>query len=207
MSAADIRVMIVDDHPLFRGGVRTVLGDTAGMEVVAEAASSADAEALYRSLRPDVTLVDLRLPDTSGAELISRLRADFPDGVFVVLTAHDGDEDIYRALKAGARGYLRKDTSAAELGRAIRSAHGGGFELPADLAQRLAQRPTRELSTREVAVLELIVRGKRNSEIATSLGILDSRVRDYVRSLLGKLGVPHRTAAATEAVRRGIVRL
>jgi two-component system NarL family response regulator len=198
--------MVVDDHPPFRGGVRTVLGDTPGMEVVAEAASSAEAEALYRSLRPDVTLVDLSLPDASGADLISRLRDEFPDGVFVVLTAHDGDEAVYRALKAGARGYLRKDTSAADLVDAIRSAHRGGLQWPANLFQRLTQRPNREISSGELAVLELLVRGKRNKEIATSLGILESRVKEYVTHLLEKLGVPHRTAAATEAVRRGIVR-
>jgi two-component system NarL family response regulator len=205
--AADIRVLIVDDHPFVRVGVQTIINDAPGMKVVAEAASGAEAEALFRSHRPDVTLVDLRLPDTSGADMIARLRAEFPDAVFIVLTTYDGDEDIHRAIKAGARGYLLKDMSGADLVDAIRSAPAGTLQLPAALAERLAQRPTRELSSREIEVLEKIVQGRSNKEIASSLSISDSTVKAHVASILNKLGVSDRTEAATQAVRRGIVRL
>jgi DNA-binding NarL/FixJ family response regulator len=182
---ADIRVLIVDDHPAIRF----------------------EADALFRSERPDVTLMDLRLPDASGADLIARLRADFPDAVFVVLTTYDGDEDIHRALKAGARGYLLKDASGPDLVSAVRAAHAGQMTLPTVVAQRLAQRPTRELSSRELEVLAMIVHGKSNKEIAAALGISDSTVKVHVASILNKLGVHDRTEAVTQALRRGIVRL
>jgi DNA-binding NarL/FixJ family response regulator len=205
--AADIRVLIVDDHPYVRVGVRTIINDAPGMTVIAEAASGATAEALFRSERPDVTLVDLRLPDTSGADLISRLRSEFPDAVFIVLTTYDGDEDIHRAIKAGARGYLLKDMSGADLVAAIRSAQAGDLQLPAALAQRLAERPARELSSRELEVLGMIVEGRSNKEIASSLSIAEPTVKAHVASILNKLGVSDRTEAAIQAVRRGIVRL
>jgi DNA-binding NarL/FixJ family response regulator len=202
-----LRVLIVDDHTAIRVGVRTIIDDAEGMRVIGEAASGAEAATLFRSLRPDVTLVDLRLPDTGGADLIARLRAEFPDGVFIVLTTYDGDEDIYRAMKAGARGYLLKDTSGSDLVAAIRSAPAGHLQLRPGLAERLAQRPVRELSGRELEVLEMIVRGKTNKEIASSLHISDSTVKAHVASILNKLGASDRTDAATQAVRRGFVRL
>jgi DNA-binding NarL/FixJ family response regulator len=204
---ADIRVLIVDDHPAIRFGVHGILDDAPGIVVVGESGSGVEADALFRSERPDVTLMDLRLPDASGADLIARLRADFPDAVFVVLTTYDGDEDIHRALKAGARGYLLKDASGPDLVSAVRSAHAGNMTLPAAVAQRLAQRPTRELSARELEVLAMIVHGKSNKEIAAALGISDSTVKVHVASILNKLGVNDRTEAVTQALRRGIVRL
>jgi DNA-binding NarL/FixJ family response regulator len=203
----DIRVLIVDDHPAVRVGVRTIINDAPGLAVVAEAGSAAEAESLYRSLRPDVTLVDLRLPDIGGADLIARLRADFPAGVFIVLTTYDRDEDIYRAMKAGARGYLLKHTSGADMVAAIRASLTGDLSLPAALAQRLARRPSRELTSRELEVLHLIVEGGSNREIASSLGISDSTVRVHVTSIMNKLDAADRTMAATQAIRRGIVRL
>jgi two-component system NarL family response regulator len=205
--AADIRVLLVDDHPAVRVGVRTIVDGSPGMNVVAEAASGAEAEALFRSRLPDVTLVDLRLPDTSGADLIASLRADFPDAVFIVFTTYDSDEDIHRAIKAGARGYLLKDTSGPDLVSAIRSSRLGELPLQPDLVERLAQRPARELSPRELAVLELIVEGRSNKEIALSLHISDNTVKAHVGSIMQKLGASDRTEAATQAVRRGIVRL
>jgi DNA-binding NarL/FixJ family response regulator len=204
---ADIRVLIVDDHPFIRVGVRTIVNDAAGMQVVGEAASAGDAEALFRSERPDVTLVDLRLPDMSGADLITRLRADFPDSVFIVLTTYDSDEDIHRAIKAGARGYLLKHSSGADLVGAIRSAQTGDLELPAALAERLAQRLPRDLSMRELEVLEMIVEGRSNKEIGAALGISDSTVKAHVASIMNKLGAADRTEAVTQALRRGIVRI
>jgi DNA-binding NarL/FixJ family response regulator len=205
--AAEIRVLVIDDHPFVRVGVRTIINDAAGMRAIAEAASAAEAEALFREQRPDVTLVDLRLPDMGGADLIARLRADFPDAVFIVLTTYDGDEDIHRAIKAGAVGYLLKDMSGPELVDAIRSARSGTLNLPPALARRLAERPARELSSREREVLEMIVEGRSNREIATSMGISESTVKAHVAAILNKLGVSDRTEAATQAVRRGIVRL
>jgi DNA-binding NarL/FixJ family response regulator len=202
-----IRVLIVDDHPSVRVGIRTIISDEPGMEVAAEAASAEEAEALFRSLRPDVTLVDLRLPDMSGAELIARVRAEFPDAAFVVFTTYDGDEDIYRAIKAGARGYLLKDASWADLMGAIRSARAGKVQLPPALAARLAQRPGREVTSRELEVLEMIIEGRSNKEIASALGISDCTVKVHVQSILNKLDASDRTEAATLAVRRGIVRL
>jgi two-component system, NarL family, response regulator len=205
--AADIRVLLVDDHPAIRIGVRTIVNASPGMAVVAEAASGAEAEALFRSQRPDVTLVDLRLPDTSGVDLISKLRADFPDAIFIVFTTYDSDEDIYRAVKAGARGYLLKDTSGSDLVSAIRSSQGGDLPLQADLAERLAQRPVRELSSRELEVLEMMVEGRNNKEIGSCLHISDSTVKAHVANVMLKLGAADRVEAVTQAVRRGIVRL
>lgn len=202
-----IRILIVDDHPAVRVGVRTIIEDAESMEVVAEAGSGAEAERQFRAHRPDVTLVDLRLPDTSGADLIARLRQEFADSVFVVLTTYDGDEDIYRAIKAGARGYLLKDTSGPDLVEAIRSAQKGQLQLPSALAQRLAERPARELSSRELQVLEVIVKGGSNKDVAAALQISESTVKAHVASILNKLGVNDRTEAVTQAVRRGIVRL
>jgi two-component system, NarL family, response regulator len=204
---AHIRVLIIDDHPAVRVGIRTIIDAAPGMAVVAEAGSGADAYALFRSARPDVTLVDLKLPDTSGADLISKLRAEFPDAAFLVFTTYDCDEDIYRALKAGARGYLVKDTSGPDLVNAIRAAQMGDLRLPDDLARRLAQRPPRELSSREIEVLEMIVEGRSNKEIASCLHISESTAKAHVSSIMIKLGAADRTEAVTQAVRRGIVRL
>jgi two-component system, NarL family, response regulator len=204
---AAIRVLVVDDHVAVRLGVRTIINDTPGMTVVGEAPTAADGIALFRSQRPDVTLVDLKLPDMRGADLIARLRAEFPDGVFIVLTTYYGDEDIHRAIKAGARGYLLKDTSAADLVNAIRQAQTDELQLPPTVAQRLAARPARELSSRELEVLEMIAKGATNREIATTLGISDSTVKAHVASIMNKLDATDRTMAATQAIRRGLVRL
>jgi DNA-binding NarL/FixJ family response regulator len=205
--AGDIRVLVVDDHPAVRIGVRGILDDAPDMTVVGEAGSGAEAEALFRSERPDVTLMDLRLPDVSGADLIARLRIEFPEAVFIVLTTYDGDEDIHRALKAGARGYLLKDTSGPDLVAAVRSSRTGELKLPAALAERLAQRPPRALSSREGEVLALMVQARSNKEIAAALGISDLTVKAHVVSILNKLGVRDRTEAVTQAIRRGLVRL
>jgi DNA-binding NarL/FixJ family response regulator len=203
----EIRVLVVDDHIAVRLGLRTIINDTPGMSVVGEAATAAEGEALFRAERPDVTLVDLKLPDLRGADLIARLRADFPDGIFVVLTTYYGDEDIHRAIQAGARGYLLKDMSAADLVAAIRRAPKEELPLPATVAKSLASRPARELTSRELGVLEMIAKGKTNKEIGSSLGISDSTVKAHVASIMNKLDATDRTMAATQAIRRGLVRL
>jgi DNA-binding NarL/FixJ family response regulator len=205
--AAAIRVLVIDDHIAVRLGVRTIINDTPGMTVVGEAATAAEGEAIFRAQRPDVTLVDLKLPDLRGADLIARLHVEFPDATFVVLTTYYGDEDIHRAMKAGARGYLLKDTSAVDLIEAIRRAPTEELPLPATVAQSLAGRPARELTARELEVLEMIVKGKPNKEIASSLGISDSTVKAHVASIMNKLDATDRTMAATQAIRRGLVRL
>ncbi|HEV2666669.1 MAG TPA: response regulator transcription factor, partial [Blastocatellia bacterium] len=174
----------------------------------AEAASGTAAEALFRSERPDVTLVDLRLPDMSGADLISRLRSEFPEAVFIVLTTYDGDEDIHKALEAGAQAYILKGMSHNELVNAIRTVHSGLKYIPASVSKSLAERPPHsELSARELEVLELIVKGRSNREIGEALGISEATVKWHVNIILSRLNVSDRTQATVAALQRGIVHL
>lgn len=202
----DIRIMIVEDHQVVRQGFIALLRLVEGFEIVAEAADGDQAIKLYRQHRPDVTLMDLRLPTIGGVEAIKQIKAEFPEARIIVLTTFDGDEDIYRALQAGAKGYLLKGMSSEELIEAIRSVHGGKSRIPAAVAERLAERlagPT--LTGRETDVLRLIVSGNSNKEIASALFISEATVKTHVNSLLGKLGVTDRTQAATTALQRGIV--
>ena len=201
-----IRIMIVEDHHVVRQGFIALLKLVEGFEIVAEAPDGDRALELFREHRPDVTLMDLRLPTMGGVETIGRIRAEFPDARIIVLTTFDGDEDIYRALQAGAKGYLLKGMSSEELIEAIRSVHRGKSRIPAAVAERLAERlsgPT--LTDRETDVLRLIVSGNSNKEIAGALFISEATVKTHVNSLLGKLGVTDRTQAATTALQRGIV--
>lgn len=198
--------MIVEDHQVVRQGFIALLRLVEGFEIVAEAPDGDQAIKLYRQHRPDVTLMDLRLPTIGGVEAITRIKAEFPDARIIVLTTFDGDEDIYRALQAGAKGYLLKGMSSEELIEAIRSVHSGKSRIPAAVAERLAERlsgPT--LTGRETDVLRLIVSGNSNKEIASALFISEATVKTHVNSLLGKLGVTDRTQAATTALQRGIV--
>ena len=201
-----VRIMIVEDHQVVRQGFVALLRLVDNCEVVAEAADGEQAIKLYRQHRPDVTLMDLRLPTMGGVEAITRIRAEFPDARIIVLTTFDGDEDIYRALQAGAKGYLLKGMSSDELVEAIRAVHNGKSRIPAAVAERLAERlsgPT--LTDRETDVLRLIVSGNSNKEIASALFISEATVKTHVNNLLGKLGVSDRTQAATTALQRGIV--
>ena len=207
-AARPIRVLVVDDHSVVRDGLSALLQRQGDMHVVGEAGTGAEALAEFRRLRPDVTLVDLRLPDMDGAQLIATLRQEFPGMRALVLTTYDGDEDIYMALRAGARGYLLKDMLREELLDAVRAVHAGMRRIPPAVAVRLAERlPGRELTGRERDVLRLIVAGKSNKEIATALGLTEGTVKGYVNTMLDKLEVADRTQAAVAAVRRGIVRL
>ena len=208
MAKESIRVLVVEDHHVVRQGLVALLSVAEGLEVVGEAADGVEAIAQFRKHQPDITLMDLRLPRMSGVDAIQRIRMESPQARVVVLTTYDGDEDIYRALQAGARAYLLKGMTSEELIATIRAVHAGKSHIPAAIAQRLAERMgTEELTAREFDVLEQIVHGKSNKEIATELEITEATVKTHINSLLGKLGVTDRTQAATAAIQRGLVPL
>jgi DNA-binding NarL/FixJ family response regulator len=203
-----IRVLVAEDHHVVRQGLVALLNVVEGIEVVGQAADGVEAIAQYRKCQPNVTLIDLRMPRLSGVEVIQRIRMETPQARFIVLTTYDGDEDIYRALQAGARSYLLKGMTTDELVSTIRAVHAGKSHIPPAIAQRLAERMgTEELTPREFDVLEQIVHGRSNKEIATELDISEATVKTHINSLLGKLGVTDRTQAATAAIQRGIVPL
>jgi len=200
--------MVIDDQAVVRQGFVALINTVADMEVIAEGINGQQAIDLYRQHNPDVTLIDLRMPVVGGVEAIASIRREFPDARLIVLTTYDGDEDIYRSLQAGAKGYLLKDMYFEELESAIRTVHAGSRRIPAAIAERLAERMAgSNLTARELEVLELIVRGQSNKEIASSLKIGEATVKSHVNSVLGKLGVTDRTQAATTALQRGLVHL
>lgn len=203
-----IRILIADDHFVVRMGLAAVINTQPDMEVVAEAANGLQALELFREHLPDVTLMDLRMPEVEGIEAITMIRKEFPNSRFIVLTTYDGDEDIYRALQAGARGYLLKDMVGDSLLDAIRVVHAGQRRIPPEIANRLAERMFRtELSARELDVLRLIVKGKSNKQIASDLGVAEGTVKIHINNMLNKLGVSDRTQAATFALQHGIIHL
>ena len=203
-----IKILIVDDHHIVRQGLAALLKTVPGFDVLAEAVDGEQAVELHRKHHPDVTLMDLRLPRMNGVEAITRIREGNPQARIVVLTTYDGDEDIYRALQAGAKGYLLKGMDLAELSEAIRTVHAGKTRIPPRVAEKLAERMSgSSLTARELEVLQLIVAGKSNREIGTALFISEATVKTHVNSLLSKLGVEDRTQAATTALQRGIVHL
>ncbi len=201
-----IRVYLVEDHPAFRAGLRAMLGDLPSIAIAGEAANAADALTQCRELQPDIVLMDLRLPGISGQDLIVSLRREAPACRALVLTTSDRDEDIYRALSAGAWGYLLKDLSLEELEAAIQSVHRGERHVPPAVAGRLAERLSRgELTAREIEVLHLIVRGRSNKEIGAALKVSEETIKSRLKVLFVKLGVSDRTQAAVAAIQRGIV--
>lgn len=203
-----IRILVVEDHHVVRQGLVALLSVVDGMEVVGEASDGEAALAAYANARPDITLIDLRLPRRSGVEVIQTVRSRVPHARFIVLTTFDGDEDIYRALQAGARAYLLKGMTVDVLVSTIRQVHAGKSCIPPVIAQKLAERMgAEELTHREQDVLEQIVRGKSNKEIGVELDITEATVKTHINSLLGKLGVSDRTQAATIALQRGLVQL
>ena len=205
---APIRLLVVDDHPVVRGGLVALLGTVEGMTVVAEASDGREAFEQYSLHQPDVTLMDLRLPNVGGVEAIHLIRSEWPQARIIVLTTFDGDEDIYRAIQAGAKAYLLKGMSVEELISTIRSVHQGKVRIPAAIAEKLAERMAGpQLTGRELAVLERIVRGRSNKEIASDLTISEATVKTHINNLLSKLGVDDRTGASTAALQRGIVHL
>jgi len=208
MPESPIRVIIVDDHPVVRFGLAAIIGLQPDMVVAGEAGSGADACALCARQPADVVLMDLRLPGLSGVEAIKALRPAHPRLRFIVLTTYDGDEDIYRALEAGAQAYLLKAMSHGDLANAIRTVHSGMKFIPASVSKSLAERlPHSELSARERQVLELIVKGRSNREIGDTLGISEATVKWHINSILSRLDVTDRTQAAVAALQRGIVHL
>jgi two-component system NarL family response regulator len=203
-----IRVLIVEDHNVVRQGLVALLNVVDGLTVVGEAADGLEAINQIRKHQPDVTLIDLRMPRMGGVEVIQRIRSEMPQARFIVLTTYDGDEDIYRALKAGARAYLLKGMTSEDLVTTIRMVHAGKSHIPPAIAERLAERMgSEDLTPREFDVLQEIVHGKSNKEIATALNVSEATVKTHINSLLGKLGVTDRTQAATAAIQRGIVTL
>jgi two-component system NarL family response regulator len=203
-----IRVLVVEDHNVVRQGLVALLNVVEGLTVVGEAADGLEAIDQFRKHQPDITLMDLRLPRLSGVEAILRIRQEAPQARVIVLTTYDGDEDIYRALKAGARAYLLKGMTGEELVTTIRAVHAGKSHIPPAIAEKLAERMgTEELTPRESDVLKEIVSGKSNKEIASELNVSEATVKTHINSLLGKLGVTDRTQAATAAIQRGIVPL
>jgi len=206
--SGQIKLLIVEDHHIVRQGLIALLNTVPDMEVVAEASDGKVGVDLFRKHQPDVTLMDLRLPNLGGAEAVARIRAEFPAARIIVLTTFDGDEDIYRALQAGARGYLLKGMFGDELLDAIRAVHAGKTRIPPVVAERLASRMGgQELTARELEVLGLIVRGQSNKEIGGSLSISEATVKTHINSILSKMGVSDRTQAATSAIQRGLVHL
>jgi len=200
--------LIADDHSVVREGLVSLVKRKSDMTVVAEASNGREAVDLWKEHRPDVTLLDLRMPELDGVGAIKEIR-EFDDGAhIIVLTTFDGDEDIYRAIKAGAKGYLLKDTAREALMESIRRVHAGETCIPPALAAKLADRVSGEaLSAREIEVLQRIAAGKSNKEIGAELFISEGTVKTHVKSIFSKLDVVSRTEAVATATRRGLIRL
>jgi DNA-binding NarL/FixJ family response regulator len=205
---AQIRVLSVDDHPLLRQGIAAIIESQPDMLLVSQAATGSEAVQKYREFKPDITLMDLRLPDISGIDAMIGIRTEFPDARIVMLTTFEGDVEIQRALQAGARGYLLKSTPPDELMQAIRQVHAGKKRVPAEVAAQLAEHMSYEsLTPREVEVLREVAEGNRNKDIAHRLFISEETVKVHIKHIMDKLGANDRTQAISIAVRRGIIQL
>jgi len=207
-SVEKIKVMVVDDHPLMRVGVASIVNARSDMTVAAQAGSGEESVTLFFKHKPDVTLMDLRLPGMTGVDAIHTIRSTHPKARFVVLTTYEGDADIHRALEAGAQGYVIKGMPYQTLVDAIRRVHAGGCFLPPPVAGALASRmPDSELSAREQEVLRLLASGKSNKDIASLLGIAEATVKCHVSAILLRLDVSDRTQAVVTALQRGLIHL
>jgi DNA-binding NarL/FixJ family response regulator len=205
---ARIRILSVDDHALVREGLATVINDQPDMRMVADAGTGGEAISQFRQYQPDVTLLDLRLPDMSGIEALIAIRREFPEARIIMLTTFDGDVEVQRALEAGARGYLLKNMTPESMFQVIRKVHTGKTHVPVEIAVHLAEHVSDEqLTRRELDVLQQIAEGNRNSDIAAKLFVAEGTVKVHVKNIMQKLGATDRTHAVTIAVRRGIIRL
>lgn len=208
MTKPPIRILLVDDHLMVRLGLASMLGQERDLQVVAEASSGAEAIQQCDLHRPDVVLMDIRLPDISGIEATAAIVKQHPEIRVVMLTTYEGDEDVFQAIKAGAKAYFTKSVAGPELVQAIRSVHGGQYCIPPDIAGKLAQRYSLpELTPREREILERIAGGRSNKEIAALLNLAENTVKNHVHVILEKLGVQDRTQAVTNAIKRGILHI
>jgi DNA-binding NarL/FixJ family response regulator len=205
---AQIRVFSVDDHPLLREGIAAMINNQKDMVLVAQAANGREAIQKFKECRPDVTLMDLRLPDMSGIDVLIAIRTEFADARIIMLTTFEGDVEIQRALEAGARGYILKSTPPKDLLEVIRQVHSGKKRVPPEVAARIAEHLSDEsLTDREVEVLRHIAGGNRNRDIAERLFISEETVKVHIKHIMEKLGASDRTQAVAIAVRRGIIQL
>jgi DNA-binding NarL/FixJ family response regulator len=201
-----IRVMSVEDHPIFRDGLSTIIDSQEDMVLVAQAGNAEQAVAQFRLHRPDITLMDVLLPGANGTDAVIAIRGEFPDARVIMLTTSDADGEIYRALRAGAVAYLLKSTPKTELVSVIRSVHSGRSYISPDVSASLAEHLGEDsLTTREIEVLRLIRDGRRNKEIAADLAIGETTVSFHIKNIIGKLGANDRTHAVTIAIRRGLL--
>jgi DNA-binding NarL/FixJ family response regulator len=209
MDQPRIRILTVDDHPIMRKGLAATLGPEPDMEVVASAATGKQAVDLFREKRPDVTIMDVTLtPDMTGIQAIEAIRREFPHARIIVLSAYKRDEDIYRALQAGAATYLLKENLGDDLVPIIREVHAGGGPIPSQVGRKLADRLKQQaLTGRELEVLQLIADGRRNKEIASILRISEETIQGHIKNILAKLDVHDRTEAVTLGIRRGIIHI
>lgn len=203
-----ISILVAEDHEIVRDGICAIITQQSDMLVVAEAEDAERAVELYKEHQPDVVLMDLRMPAMEGVDAIAKIRADFSTAKIIILTTYDTDEDIYKGLQAGAKGYLLKDTSAEELTTAIRTVDKGKKYVPQEVAMKLAERiTTSELTNREMEVLRLLTKGNSNQEIGLVLNITEGTVKFHVNNILSKLGVSDRTQAVIAGLKRGLTRL
>ena len=203
-----IRILTVEDHPVFREGLATIIGSEPDMLLVAQAANAVEAITEFRRHRPDITLMDVRLPGTDGTDTLITIRGEYPDARVIMLTTSDSDGDIQRAMRAGASAYILKSMPKTELLEVVRLVHAGRRHVPTEVAARLAEHMGEEdLTARELEVLRLIRDGYRNKQIADQLAIAETTVNFHIKNVVGKLGANDRTHAVTIAVRRGLLQI
>jgi DNA-binding NarL/FixJ family response regulator len=201
-------ILCVDDHPLVRKGIAAILANETDMKLVAEAGSGTEAVNAFRQFHPDITLMDLRMPGMDGIEATKQIRQIDPEAKIIALTSYDGDQEIYRALEAGVRGYILKESVHTEIVRAIRVVHSGKRLMPPEVAERLSEHfPQVALTPREIEVLQYVAKGFGNKEIGVRLGTAAGTVKMHLQNILSKLGASDRTHAVTLAIRRGIIHI